>query len=1163
MAAPGQNNVDLDALLDLTEYDGVSYHSPSLSPSTTSKPTFASPITAAVPTPNITPTTQTLSGPSHNYDMYRQQTGFVPGAIANAMAVNQNNGGSFAEFGGIDYMSTFSPENDLFDFNTSPAQNTMSVSEVDMEFDSPAETQQFFSSTINPSSIEQETNSLPSPPVVPTQTGNVGRLWPGAHSQAALAKAQAQAQQRQQQQQQMMQQQPPQRQAPQQKGRSKSSQPTDPIVEQKITQLLNSMRAKPPSPDALSPPNLGGLPRSKKEEDDMDEDERLLASEEGKKLSSKERRQLRNKVSARAFRSRRKEYISQLESEIANKVNENGELRVQNRALIDENKRLSDLTRMLLSSPSFSNFLDHLSTNPSALPQGLPTKVEPQQQQQQQDQRQTPKDPNPFGAQQTQQQIGMAMIPEQNIDFSMLTLDNSAYNFQPQVFVVDTPELPAPIDASILSGKSSNLIEDTFTCDEEKIEVPVIERPAQVSKPMEQTEVAVIDEDFESDPDFALFHTESTATSESSQPEIDELVRANIFGGIQPEKALSRYELVDATEEEASAAVAMARVQRISANIESVNPHSIRILTLQPGRDDDPLIGSLSVEHIAAKPDYEAVSYVWGSDGRYAELAFDGGGVLALTQSACDALRRMRLRDRPRRLWADQVCINQADVPERSHQVSLMNSIYKNARHVLVWLGRDEEGVAERAVEMVHHLHDVFADEERHEAFRLMYSGDLSQFSKDPWLPLSMLTGLPWFNRLWIVQEIGTIAPATLFWGDAHIDWEKLSSVAVVLNQGYHHLRSHFRIFTPNIRYLYRRFIEPAEGYDENHNRGSFIYELHRARHLLSKDPRDHVYAFLGHFSIRTGSKSLAEIKVDYSRPIEEVYIDVAVRELRGASNLLLLSACHTVHANKLKRSSSFPVGPLPSWVPDWRLLPVHIIGAPTTLHRAAGDTKPKLTIDEARNVLHIDGLRIDTVATTSFTVFGNAFRMGRRTSKRRPIQALWTTVCGFDAFNLEDRYINGDPAFLAFAQTLTNACIGGDRASDYRPIPPEQGLANAAAFLVRIAEETDAENDDMVVSPELRALAAAGNPLQWSHEATLVTRHRRFAVTTKGYFVMGPDSMVEGDTLVVLYGGRTAFVLRESGDGWVLLGECYVHGLMNGEALGSEGAVEETFSIH
>lgn len=51
---------------------------------------------------------------------------------------------------------------------------------------------------------------------------------------------------------------------------------------------------------------LPHIARMKKEEEEMDDDERLLASEEGKKLSSKERRQLRNKVSARAFRSRRK-----------------------------------------------------------------------------------------------------------------------------------------------------------------------------------------------------------------------------------------------------------------------------------------------------------------------------------------------------------------------------------------------------------------------------------------------------------------------------------------------------------------------------------------------------------------------------------------------------------------------------------------------------------------------------------------------------------------------------------------------------------------------------------------------------------------------------------------------------------------------------------------
>lgn len=303
MSAPAQNNVDIDALLDLTEYENVSnYQSPSasVSPSATSKPTFTSPVTAAVSVPAATTSTQTLSGPSHNYDLYRQQTGFVPGALANTMAVNQTNNTGYQDFGSIDYLSTFSPENDMFDFNTSPSQGTLGASDIDMDFESPADSQQFF--TINPSNIEQDT-SLPSPPVLPTQTNNVGRLWPGAHSQAALAKAQAEQRH---QQRLIQQQQQAQRQSPQAKSRGKAPQPTDPIVEQKITQLLNSMRAKPSMPDGQGQSPMTNLPRAKKDEDEMDEDERLLASEEGKKLSSKERRQLRNKVSARAFRSRRK-----------------------------------------------------------------------------------------------------------------------------------------------------------------------------------------------------------------------------------------------------------------------------------------------------------------------------------------------------------------------------------------------------------------------------------------------------------------------------------------------------------------------------------------------------------------------------------------------------------------------------------------------------------------------------------------------------------------------------------------------------------------------------------------------------------------------------------------------------------------------------------------
>lgn len=564
MSASGQNNVDLDALLDLTEYDAVSnYQSPSLSPTSASKPTFASPVTTAVPTPTISTTQQAMSGPSHNYELYRQQTGFVPGAIANTMAVNQTNNTGYQDYNSLNYLSSFTPEDNLFDFNTSPSQATLGGSDLDMEFESPSDSQNFFS-TINPSSIEQDSNAIPSPSSVNTQTSNVGRLWPGAHSQAAMAKAQAQ-----QRQQMMQQQQQQQRQSSQQpqKARGKAPQQTDPLVEQKITQLLNSMRAKPADADALNQANLGNLPRAKKEDDEMDEDERLLASEEGKKLSSKERRQLRNKVSARAFRSRRKEYITQLETEIAAKVNENGELKVQNRALVEENKRLQELTRMLLSSSSFSTFLDDLSTNPAALPQA-PPQIKVEEAQQVQQQRQLPKDVNAFGAQPSQQQIGMAMIPEQTMDFSMLSLDNN-FNFQPQVFVVDTPEIPASIDAAALSGKTSNFVEDAFGS-EEKMEFPVIERPIEAPE-TNPSELTPLDEEFESDPEFALFHSEPAATHDTTQvANAEELTVLDLFGGIESEKVLSRYELVDASEEEATAVIALARVQNISENIESV-----------------------------------------------------------------------------------------------------------------------------------------------------------------------------------------------------------------------------------------------------------------------------------------------------------------------------------------------------------------------------------------------------------------------------------------------------------------------------------------------------------------------------------------------------------------------------------------------------------------
>jgi len=46
----------------------------------------------------------------------------------------------------------------------------------------------------------------------------------------------------------------------------------------------------------------------------------------------------------------------------------------------------------------------------------------------------------------------------------------------------------------------------------------------------------------------------------------------------------------------------------------------------------------------------------------------------------------------------------------------------------------------------------------------------------------------------------------------------------------------------------------------------------------------------------------------------------------------------------------------------------------------------------------------------------------------------------------------------------------------------------------------------------------------------------------------------VIGDKMCILLGGCVPFVLRDTGDGcFRFIGECYIHGIMDGEAMESE----------
>jgi hypothetical protein len=269
---------------------------PSPTPTTSRQPSnAASTITSPTTTILDGDDFQTPAKPSHEYDRFKQQTGLPPGSIA-GLNPSYNSGYSMYSSTGLDEMSLMGDSTMMGGWNSGIGMD------MDMTMSQPA---YFFPSNdaspaddfVDPSAITQE------------EVQNV-RVWPGMHQQqAALAKAQAQAQQqRQQQLQQQRQQQASQQQ--QKRPRNSSTSPlSDAQTEETIARVVNQIRQQSQN-SALAAAESGNLLpnviRAKKDEDDMDEDERLLASEEGKKLSSKERRQLRNKVSARAFRSRRK-----------------------------------------------------------------------------------------------------------------------------------------------------------------------------------------------------------------------------------------------------------------------------------------------------------------------------------------------------------------------------------------------------------------------------------------------------------------------------------------------------------------------------------------------------------------------------------------------------------------------------------------------------------------------------------------------------------------------------------------------------------------------------------------------------------------------------------------------------------------------------------------
>ncbi len=223
---------------------------------------------------------------------------------------------------------------------------------------------------------------------------------------------------------------------------------------------------------------------------------------------------------------------------------------------MEENARFRELTVKLLRHPAFTPFLEDISRDP-ALSDSLNKVTSSMNASAAAEPTPTPsarKDMNAF-SQGENLHIGMATIPETQLDFSSLNLNGNnnwamagmnGFGFQqPQVFaVLEVPEGPADLlDVEALSGKGEESLLERFAPAENKEDYPVVETPTEATPKAEE---AVVDETVEfdvSDPAFALYADIPVRSSPAAAPAQQEPTES-IFGDIAAEKAFARFELV-------------------------------------------------------------------------------------------------------------------------------------------------------------------------------------------------------------------------------------------------------------------------------------------------------------------------------------------------------------------------------------------------------------------------------------------------------------------------------------------------------------------------------------------------------------------------------------------------------------------------------------------
>ncbi|QDS69381.1 hypothetical protein FKW77_004508 [Venturia effusa] len=576
-----------------------------------------------------------------------------------------------------------------------------------------------------------------------------------------------------------------------------------------------------------------------------------------------------------------------------------------------------------------------------------------------------------------------------------------------------------------------------------------------------------------------------------------------------------------------------------------------RYIVLAPGTITDPLSCTLQPLELPntcsfdARQDddknalpFEVLSYAWDTTFSKKTILCDGKP-LAITIALYEALVRIRLPAESRNLWVAAICINQRDMQEKGHQVSLMARIHAFARGTLVWLGPDD-GHGDAIASLIKSVgkagpcgppmakSDPFLIDERWKSFQAMRMS-------------------PWFLHVWGPQEACLGRATLVLYGRTEFSWASLCQVDDWLSKRGKLVADLHQI---SLNWIYQKM-----AWSKPFLHGSnFLRFLEATKYFENTDPSDCVYAMLGSPYTRQPNKSVAGtlnrrngfmLDPSYDSSYLGVYRDFALQYLQQIHDMSLLMY--------VEHNAESLVANLPSWIPQWNQRPSNPM--PIHIHDLRRDRSILNTTLMEHGILSCRANIVGQIQFTSSSLLPPEAQDRISIDTEKPFNQfneLWKRI--HELFATRRQFWSDIKDSELLRQFATTLLCGREQALERRLLQ-----AHRTAYCLRLRERTGAGEVEV---EEMARVAKHGDANFFDDFSAQFYTDRKIAACYEAgreFFALVPKLTEPGDVVCQFLGAAHHFVLRKTTkDGhYKLIGGAYVRNLRSHKEMAAVDDVE------